>query len=72
MTGVWRGEEQQDDRRFFEALGREVNGRGRRLGVLDAGLEAQGRQKGIQSETRWEGASYLTTGDVTFRPFLIG
>ena len=43
-----------------------------RLGVLDAGLEAQGRKKGIQSETRWEGASYLTTGDVIYRSFLIG
>ena len=29
MTGVWRGE---DDRWFFEALSREVNGRGRKAG----------------------------------------
>ena len=51
MTGVWRGEEQQDDRRFFEALGREVNGRGRKTGSPRCRVGGS-RETGIQSETR--------------------
>lgn len=46
MTGAWRGE---DDRRFFEALSREVNGRGRKTG--SPGCRAGGSREKEREQT---------------------